>query len=86
MTRAEAIDYLKPIADSASMKHYRVALNTAIEALQEEKTPEIIYCRECRHYRKDILTDDVGFCTARQNINAMKPEEFCSLGAREAKL
>ena len=35
MTYAEAIEYLQPIADSSSLKHYRVALNKAIDALRE---------------------------------------------------
>lgn len=40
MTAAEAIEYLQPIADNASMKHYLTALNLAIDALREKQRME----------------------------------------------
>lgn len=36
MNKAEAIEYLQPIADSASLKRYSEALNMAIGALRRE--------------------------------------------------
>ncbi len=36
MTKAEAIAYLQPIADSASLKRYSEALNMAIDALKQQ--------------------------------------------------
>ena len=44
MTISEAIQYLQPIADSASLPRYSDALNTAIDAMQElEITREFIH-------------------------------------------
>ena len=37
MTREEAIWYLQPIADSASLPRYAEALNMAIAALREQE-------------------------------------------------
>lgn len=34
-TRQEAIDYLRPIADCASLANYQIALRMAIEAMEE---------------------------------------------------
>ena len=38
MTRKEAIWYLQPIADSASLERYKEALGMAIAALREQET------------------------------------------------
>lgn len=40
MTREEAIWYLQPIADGASLTRYKEALNTAISALREQVSLE----------------------------------------------
>lgn len=45
MTKAEAIAYLQPIADSASMKTYAEALNMAIEALRAQQKPAPLPCK-----------------------------------------
>lgn len=37
MTREEAINYIQPIADSASLPRYAEALNMAISALREQE-------------------------------------------------
>ena len=39
MTREEAIWYLQPIADSASLERYKEALGMAIAALREQENP-----------------------------------------------
>lgn len=46
MTREEAIWYLQPIADSASLERYKEALGMAIAALreQEERSKGCMYC------------------------------------------
>lgn len=40
MDRSEAIWYLQPIADSASLERYKEALNMAIAALREQEQRE----------------------------------------------
>lgn len=55
MTREEAIWYLQPIADSASLPRYAEALNMAISALKEQEERSKI-CDGCiykgkRHQR-----------------------------------
>ena len=40
MTREEAIAYLQPIADSASLENYKEALNLAIDALRFQEREE----------------------------------------------
>ena len=42
MTRKEAIAYLRPIADSASLVNYHTALRLAIEALEQVEALEEI--------------------------------------------
>ena len=41
MTKEEAIWYLQPIADSASLPRYAEALNMAIAALKEQDATDI---------------------------------------------
>lgn len=57
MTREEAILYLTPIAESASLERYKEALSMAVAALreQEEREKGCEYCNEdCDGYRKMI--------------------------------
>jgi hypothetical protein len=43
MTRKEAIEYLRPIADSATLNNYQQALRLALDALEDvEELEEIV--------------------------------------------
>ena len=46
MNRKEAIDYLRPIADSASLVNYQMALRMAIEALEQVEALEEIVMKQ----------------------------------------
>jgi hypothetical protein len=52
MDRAEAIWYLHPIADSASLERYKEALNLAIAALREQEQ-RAQGCGWCDHFELD---------------------------------
>ena len=40
MTRKEAIDYLRPVADNAALANYQMALRVAIEAMEQLEQQE----------------------------------------------
>lgn len=62
MDRSEAIWYLQPIADSASLERYKEALNMAIAALreQEQKSP----CSLCGYGGKHLDAPPCTKCPA----------------------
>lgn len=60
MTRKEAIWYLQPIADSASLERYKEALGMAIAALREQ----------------DVTDTNVGDKTNADHIRSMTDEEL----------
>lgn len=76
MTREEAIWYLTPIAESASLERYKEALSMAVAALREqeerrwipvaERLPELIPCRAGTAYSEavNVLTSDRKVITA----------------------
>ena len=76
MTREEAIWYLTPIAESASLERYKEALSMAVAALREqderrwipvtERMPKLIPCRAGTAYSEavNVLTSDRKVITA----------------------
>lgn len=76
MTREEAIWYLTPIAESASIERYKEALSMAVAAIREqeerrwipvtERMPKLIPCRAGTAYSEavNVLTSDRKVITA----------------------
>lgn len=74
MTREEAIDVLKRNYPSACFADLCKAVDMAIEVLEQ---PEIIHCRECKHWRSSDHT-----CHEHSLVSPMMANEFCSRAER----
>ena len=83
MTRDEAINLLDNLLGMVEDNHgsnYDMAIHMAIDAL---KQPEIIRCKECKHYYEDEDEFGIvdGWCWIWAGYCAS--DEFCSLAKRE---
>lgn len=104
MTREEAIKILKPIRDTY-VDHANIAmtveadnnaeaLEMAVESLEQ---PEIIRCKDCKHYHADVWGRELGIEGIYENIivahnacdrwleymNSVDPDGFCFLAERK---
>lgn len=93
ISREEAIETLKANYPDACFEQLRDAVDVAISAL---KQPEIIHCKDCKHYHEDIWGDEIGhpgipiilgheMCDFWGSGCKTRADAFCSFAERRTK-